>query len=861
MTQGAWTSVGLIGAGNCFGGVGHVGDGGPKAVSWADPSGAQHLEAYVVSAEGDLFHWRKNEWMESLSSYRYEVYADSNTTVPVCPNDPSVSGIDLPVVTRSVPFVGTPEIVTYTSGTTPVRQVFLRSATGALWRYRSIGLPSATTDGRPASIWTTTRYAAGPDWAQPFGIGPFDTQTPPFCDQDEKHPTFGTDFVALPQLMDGFITLLTTDNHNNIAVAHVGVASTGDAAGPAWEWEALPINPDSQLNLSPAIVATPGAIKSVNGVDGILIYAIRADGALDEASDQKGLKGWHNCGGQIDDTHNSPSINPYALCPLHDWGVCALGVGSVFSWHGGAGPVTATNHDPTARPFIVPSRDGGQYGYQCKKGGDLMSLFPQWARVYPLNGVGGTGQPGPDLLYPWDTDFYGGYEAEVTEQVEGVVVGSHISAMDMPGNHTIGEAGEWPRVHHDWNIIVAPDLKYQHLLTDANILGGGTMEMEWEVGDHLIDGQHRVVGTKGFTTDAVPAVGDRIAVRGRYMFDCGHPPYHTEIHPIDAMAIVHGKTVKLRFSTAGGKAWFQPNDTNLIDTNQPDRLCSLEESLGDAVENLTEGSWLDVVNRVWNVGCAQTKDLSLLSPVAQCYGEYVPQIASIDSRWPSKPLSFDVPGTLAVASFSPTSVAYSQSPSAANPGSTTVTMTAADIASAMPPLASSPSTGDHRYTPRFDAKVSSLTTGFTQVGYAPRVVDVCFVRTALIGHDARGALCFLGGDDYSDEKITYVSANGQTKLYSPADNNCLTVGVEAGEKLHLGAHGFECDFSCGELWDEESIGLANDRVGTIDLAIPLGQDVRLPITITALSQANNDSKRSRLITGGDYKMAITISDR
>ena len=36
-----------------------------------------------------------------------------------------------------------------------------------------------------------------------------------------------------------------------------------------------------------------------------------------------------------------------------------------------------------------------------------------------------------------------------------------------------------------------------------------------------------------------PAVGDRVLVGGRYIVDCGHPDYHTELHPISFLAWSH----------------------------------------------------------------------------------------------------------------------------------------------------------------------------------------------------------------------------------------------------------------------------------------------------------------------------------
>ena len=82
-------------------------------------------------------------------------------------------------------------------------------------------------------------------------------------------------------------------------------------------------------------------------------------------------------------------------------------------------------------------------------------------------------------------EFTNGYEDDVMIEVEGVVVDSHVAAIDTPTNHTHGAKHDIPRVHHDWNLMVALDKKYQHLMTDANMMEGGVMELEWELADHL----------------------------------------------------------------------------------------------------------------------------------------------------------------------------------------------------------------------------------------------------------------------------------------------------------------------------------------------------------------------------------------
>ena len=52
---------------------------------------------------------------------------------------------------------------------------------------------------------------------------------------------------------------------------------------------------------------------------------------------------------------------------------------------------------------------------------------------------------------------------------------------------------------------------------------------------------------------AHPEAGDRVLVAGRYIVDCGHPDYHTELHPISFLAWAHtsGSTTVVHFYANG----------------------------------------------------------------------------------------------------------------------------------------------------------------------------------------------------------------------------------------------------------------------------------------------------------------------
>ena len=89
----------------------------------------------------------------------------------------------------------------------------------------------------------------------------------------------------------------------------------------------------------------------------------------------------------------------------------------------------------------------------------------------------------------------------------------------------------------DAEFQVVPDASYHSLLTDGNNSADPTSEFfPGKFGD--IKGADYSAGVLGVETDQFllpslyrPKQGDRVAVFGRWIVDCGHPDFHTEIHP------------------------------------------------------------------------------------------------------------------------------------------------------------------------------------------------------------------------------------------------------------------------------------------------------------------------------------------
>jgi len=121
--------------------------------------------------------------------------------------------------------------------------------------------------------------------------------------------------------------------------------------------------------------------------------------------------------------------------------------------------------------------------------------------------------------------------------ISGWAINSGLSTQDVPFTHIfIPDPGSVPR-WGDAEFQVVPDASYHSLLTDGNNSADPTSEFfPGKFGD--IKGADYSAGVLGVETDQFllpslyrPKQGDRVAVFGRWIVDCGHPDFHTEIHP------------------------------------------------------------------------------------------------------------------------------------------------------------------------------------------------------------------------------------------------------------------------------------------------------------------------------------------
>ncbi len=141
-------------------------------------------------------------------------------------------------------------------------------------------------------------------------------------------------------------------------------------------------------------------------------------------------------------------------------------------------------------PKLVPNARALDRGCRTGGPGGINAILPEWVSVQP---------------------------ADTPAIAEGVVRRSQVATNDAPNSH----------LSHDQNFDVALDFTYGGLHSDANEVENNErlMEIEWE--------------TKFFPPEFWPMPGDRVWMMGRWIFDCGHPPYRTEFHPPVAVAFTH----------------------------------------------------------------------------------------------------------------------------------------------------------------------------------------------------------------------------------------------------------------------------------------------------------------------------------
>ena len=145
--------------------------------------------------------------------------------------------------------------------------------------------------------------------------------------------------------------------------------------------------------------------------------------------------------------------------------------------------------------------------------------------------------------------------AQPTLVASGEVVSLNHSDLDTSFDHPFG---------FDFNVNLALDATLQSLAHNRDALN---TDLHVEIEDGLFP-----QAAFGFT----PRTGDRALLRGAWIWDCGHPPYETELHPPSFAAFAHAADARTTVAVALAVPWrvtqlFGPVDA-VADFGDPSRL-------------------------------------------------------------------------------------------------------------------------------------------------------------------------------------------------------------------------------------------------------------------------------------------------
>ncbi len=147
----------------------------------------------------------------------------------------------------------------------------------------------------------------------------------------------------------------------------------------------------------------------------------------------------------------------------------------------------------------------------------------------------------------------------IAATVTGVVTNSFLSGADYAGDHTEPPADYWLgrspppdsepcglfNAEHslcdDWIVRVRPDPEYRFLLAQDREREAGTDKglgnFTAELGGSLEAEIEQWLIPVGFR----PEPADRISMTGRWVVDCGHDDWHSELHPIESLVATHAE--------------------------------------------------------------------------------------------------------------------------------------------------------------------------------------------------------------------------------------------------------------------------------------------------------------------------------
>ena len=120
----------------------------------------------------------------------------------------------------------------------------------------------------------------------------------------------------------------------------------------------------------------------------------------------------------------------------------------------------------------------------------------------------------------------------------------------------------------------------------------------------------------------------------------------------------------------------------------------------------------------------------------------------------------------------------------------------------------------------------------------------------------------LEGDDGRGEWIIYIGVNGHWYKTYPGAYITAPLNVTTDQIVRITVNGYECDLSCGEVWDDSPTGVPNDRIGNVLQVFDLANNFGLGRTYGVYSQPTiGASTRADRDTQGDYKLEFWVTTR
>lgn len=229
-------------------------------------------------------------------------------------------------------------------------------------------------------------------------------------------------------------------------------------------------------------------------------------------------------------------------------------------------------------PMLWIERQGGDLSYPAEFSATLWESFPCNGTLGPCSVDPPLGVPEPisnagnlfcqGTTYPFGppewTPILGHY---ISTPVFGVAVNSHLASIDNPFTHeNIYEIDCPEKVDcpSDWNVAIFPIGPQRGIAPFTSIVAENTyVELEYE--QYYAQYAHVMMDW--------PQIGDLFFAAGRWIIDCGHTPYRTELHPIFMFAKMKAEQFQGHLATRADiwvNGWY-PGDPIEFDIFPPPR--------------------------------------------------------------------------------------------------------------------------------------------------------------------------------------------------------------------------------------------------------------------------------------------------